>query len=86
MVADVIHHWSLISGRTLKAMPTSATGTLPHSDHGSRPGPGRRTHERSHRGHEQRQGRRGVAMATPPATSPVEHWTFQVDSPLRGAG
>jgi len=29
MVADVIHHWSLISGRSLKAMPTSPTATLP---------------------------------------------------------
>lgn len=28
MVSEVIHHWSLISGRSLKAMPTSSTPTL----------------------------------------------------------
>lgn len=39
MVADVIHHWSLISGRTLKAMPTSATGTLPTATMAPGPAP-----------------------------------------------
>ena len=85
LVAEVVDHWSRISGRDLKSRMVTATPSVPVSpaSAGSDPvGESRRSGGRPTRLRRQWHGPSGVAMTSSPAL-PVEHWSFQVDSPFR---